>query len=127
MNAKSEISTATSVLDKVKILLAIAIVVGGIAGYYMYEAAPTVLRVGGVILSLAVAIGVFSATGVGRELWQFIQGSRIELRKVVWPNRQETGQTTLVIIFFVIIMGIFFWLLDMFLLWATKLLTGQGG
>jgi len=127
MNAKSEISTATSVLDKVKILLAIAIVVGGIAGYYMYETAPTVLRVGGVILSLAVAIGVFAATGVGRELWQFIQTSRIELRKVVWPNRQETGQTTLVIIFFVIVMGIFFWLLDMFLLWATKLLTGQGG
>jgi preprotein translocase subunit SecE len=66
-------------------------------------------------------------SGVGRELWRFIQGSRIELRKVVWPNRQETGQTTLVIIFFVIIMGIFFWLLDMLLAWAARMLTGQGG
>jgi preprotein translocase subunit SecE len=85
------------------------------------------LRVAGVIFSLAVAISVFMTSDVGRELWRFIQGSRIELRKVVWPNRQETVQTTLVIIFFVIVMGIFFWLLDMFLMWATRLLTGQGG
>jgi preprotein translocase subunit SecE len=127
MNAKSDISTESSPLDKVKIVLAIAIVVGGVAGYYIYETAPMVLRIASVIFSLAVALGVFATTGVGRELWRFIQGSRIELRKVVWPNRQETGQTTLVIIFFVIIMGIFFWLLDMFLVWAVKLLTGQGG
>jgi preprotein translocase subunit SecE len=127
MNAKSEISTETSPLDKVKIVLAIAIVIGGIAGYYIYETAPAVLRIGSVIFALAIGIGVFMTTGVGRELWRFIQGSRVELRKVVWPNRQETGQTTLVIIFFVIIMGIFFWLLDMFLMWATRLLTGQGG
>ena len=127
MNAKSDISTESSVLDKVKIVLAIAIVVGGVAGYYIYETAPMVLRIASVIFSLAVALGVFATSGVGGELWRFIQGSRIELRKVVWPNRQETGQTTLVIIFFVIIMGIFFWLLDMFLVWAVKLLTGQGG
>lgn len=127
MNAKSETSTGASALDKVKILLAIAILLGGIAGYYIYDDAPAVVRIGAVIFSLAIAIAVFMATGVGRELWRFIQGSRVELRKVVWPNRQETMQTTLVIIFFVIIMGLFFWLLDMFLMWATRLLTGQGG
>jgi len=127
MNAKSETSTGASALDKVKIFLAAAILVGGVVGYYTYEDAPTVLRVGGVVFSLAVAIAVFMTSEPGRELWRFIQGARVELRKVVWPNRQETGQTTLVIIFFVIIMGIFFWLLDMFLMWATRLLTGQGG
>jgi preprotein translocase subunit SecE len=127
MNAKSETTTGTSALDKVKILLAIAIVIGGIAGYYIYETAPAVLRIGSVIFALAVGIAVFATSGVGRELWRFIQGSRVELRKVVWPNRQETGQTTLVIIFFVIIMGIFFWLLDMFLAWGARTLTGQGG
>jgi preprotein translocase subunit SecE len=127
MNVKSDTSTETSGLDKVKIVLAIAIVVGGIAGYYIYEDAPAVLRIGAVIFSLAIAIGVFATSGPGQELWRFIQGSRIELRKVVWPNRQETGQTTLVIIFFVIIMGVFFWLLDMFLAWAARMLTGQGG
>jgi preprotein translocase subunit SecE len=127
MNAKSDITTETSALDKVKIVLAIAIVIGGVAGYYAYETAPAVLRIGGVIFSLAIAIGVFMTTDSGRQLWRFIQGSRVELRKVVWPNRQETTQTTLVIIFFVIIMGIFFWLLDMFLAWAARMLTGQGG
>jgi preprotein translocase subunit SecE len=127
MNAKSDTSSLSSPLDKVKVFLAIAILVAGVAGYYIYEAAPTVLRVAGVVFSLAVAIAVFMTSDVGRELWRFIQGSRVELRKVVWPNRQETVQTTLVIIFFVVIMGIFFWLLDMFLMWATRLLTGQGG
>jgi preprotein translocase subunit SecE len=127
MNAKSETSTGASPLDKVKIALAIAILFAGIAGYYVYETAPAVLRIGGVIFSLAIAIGVFMLTEPGRELWRFIQGSRVELRKVVWPNRQETTQTTMVIIFFVIIMGVFFWLLDMFLAWAARMLTGQGG
>jgi preprotein translocase subunit SecE len=127
MNAKTETGTGTGPLDKVKVVIAIALLVGGVAAYYIYEDSPTVVRVAGVLLALAIAIGVFMTSVPGRELWRFIQGSRVELRKVVWPNRQETVQTTLVIIFFVILMGIFFWLLDMFLMWATKLLTGQGG
>jgi preprotein translocase subunit SecE len=127
MNAKTETGTGTGPLDKVKVVIAIALLVGGVAAYYIYEDSPTVVRVAGVLLALAMAIGVFMTSVPGRDLWRFIQGSRVELRKVVWPTRQETVQTTLVIIFFVILMGIFFWLLDMFLMWATKLLTGQGG
>jgi preprotein translocase subunit SecE len=127
MNAKTETGTGTGPLDKVKVVIAIALLVGGVAAYYIYEDSPTVVRVAGVLLALAMAIGVFMTSVPGRDLWRFVQGSRVELRKVVWPTRQETVQTTLVIIFFVILMGIFFWLLDMFLMWATKLLTGQGG
>jgi preprotein translocase subunit SecE len=127
MNAKTETDTGSSPLDKLKVILAIGLLVGGVAGYYIYEDSPAVIRIAGVLFSLAVAIGVFMTTSAGRDLWRFVQGSRIELRKVVWPTRQETMQTTLVIIFFVVLMGIFFWLLDMFLMWATKLLTGQGG
>ena len=56
-----------------------------------------------------------------------MQGSRIELRKVVWPTRQETLQTTLVVFVAVFVMGIFFWLLDMILGSVTRALTGQGG
>jgi len=66
-------------------------------------------------------------TAMGREMWQFIQTSRVELRKVVWPSRQDTTQTTLAVIVFVIILGVFFWGLDMGLWWVTKTLTGQGG
>jgi preprotein translocase SecE subunit len=68
---------------------------------------------------------VFMVTGPGANSGVH-PGLAVELRKVVWPNRQETAQTTMVIIFFVIIMGIFFWLLDMFLAWAARMLTGQG-
>ncbi len=64
---------------------------------------------------------------MGRRFWQFILDSRVELRKVVWPSRQETLQTTAVVFGFIVIAGLFFWLLDLLLAWATRLLTGQGG
>jgi preprotein translocase subunit SecE len=70
---------------------------------------------------------VFASSRQGRGFWQFMLDSRIELRKIVWPSRQETGTTTLVVFAFVIIAGVFFWLLDLGLAWATRLLTGQGG
>ena len=62
----------------------------------------------------------------GRGFWQFVLDSRVELRKIVWPNRQETGMTTLVVFGFVIVAGLFFWVLDLGLAWATKALSGQG-
>jgi len=45
----------------------------------------------------------------------------------VWPTREEAMQTTLAVLVFALVMGVFFWLLDMFLLWVTRILTGQGG
>jgi preprotein translocase subunit SecE len=63
----------------------------------------------------------------GRALWEFVSDSRIELRKVVWPTRQETLQTTLVVAVAVLVMGIFFWILDWLLGALTRALTGQGG
>ena len=127
MNAKTETPTGASALDSVKLILSAALLLGGLVGYYWFADASVLLRAVGVVLSLALAIGVFLTTARGRDVWRFIQSSRIELRKVVWPTRQETFQTTMAVIIFVIIMGLFFWGLDMFLLWATRMLTGQGG
>jgi preprotein translocase subunit SecE len=80
------------------------------------------------IVFAALGVGAFVAlqSVQGRNFWQFVQGSRIELRKVVWPTRQETLQTTLVVFVAVFVMGIFFWLLDMILGSVTRALTGQG-
>lgn len=125
MNAKAE--TGPSILDTLKLVLAVAFLVGGIVGYYYYEDESILLRVAGVLAGLAVAAVLAMLTDKGRELWRFIQGSRIELRKVIWPTRQETFQTTLTVFVFVLILSIFFWGLDFFLLWASRLLTGQGG
>jgi len=126
MNAKTE-NPGANALDTVKLVLAVAILLGGIVGYYWFIDMAAWQRWLGVLASIGVGIAVFMTSAQGQATWRFIQSARIELRKVVWPTRQETVQTTIVIIFFVVILGVFFWLLDMFLLWATRMLTGQGG
>ncbi|MGD8964460.1 MAG: preprotein translocase subunit SecE, partial [Gammaproteobacteria bacterium] len=113
MNAKTEMPAGASALDSVKLVLSAALLLGGLVGYYWFADASVVLRAVGVVLSVALALAVFFTTARGRDLWRFIQTSRVELRKVVWPTRQETFQTTMAVIIFVIIMGVFFWGLDM--------------
>jgi len=62
-------------------------------------------------------------TELGVETLEFMQGSRAELRKVVWPTRAETTQTTLIVIAMVVIMGLLLWLLDVLLFWLVRLIT----
>jgi len=78
---------------------------------------------------VAVGIGVFVAfqSAQGQALWRFIQAARAELRRVVWPTLEETRNTTIAVLVFALIMGVFFWLLDLGLLYATSKITGQGG
>jgi preprotein translocase subunit SecE len=125
MSTKTETPQA-SPLDTAKLALAVAVLLSGLVAYYVYDQWPTVLRVGAVLLALAAALVVVYQTARGKLIWRFIQGSQVEVRKVIWPTRQETLQTTLTVLVFVFILGIFFWLLDMGLLWITKLATGQG-
>jgi preprotein translocase subunit SecE len=63
----------------------------------------------------------------GKRLWSFIQGSRIEIRKVVWPTQQETTQTAIAVFVFTLVMALFFWGLDSLLLWLTRTLVGSAG
>jgi preprotein translocase subunit SecE len=124
MNTNAE--TGSGFLDTVKLALAIAILVGGIAAFYVYEQQSLLVSVSVLLVAVAVAVAVFMQSERGRTLWKFIQGSRIEIRKVIWPTRQETLQTALTVLVFALILGIFFWGLDFFLLWITRLLTGYG-
>jgi preprotein translocase subunit SecE len=112
--------------DKVKLTIAILIVIAGVAGYYVLASQATWLRWAAVVASLAVAAVVVAFSRYGSEFRRFVELARIELRKVVWPTRQETMQTTIVVFAFVAIAGVFFWLLDLALAWATKFFTGQG-
>jgi preprotein translocase subunit SecE len=113
--------------DKAKAAVAILIVVAGVAGYYVLANQPAWLRWLAVAASLVLAGLVVAFSRYGTEFRRFVELARIELRKIVWPTRQETGQTTLVVFVFVIVAGVFFWLLDLALAWVTKTLTGQGG
>ena len=125
MSTKTEQSV--SLFDSVKLFIAGVLLIGGLFGYYYYgDQYSQVYRVVGVLLSTILAIIVAMSSDPGRELWHFAQSSRIELRKVIWPTRQEALQTTLAVIVFVIVMGVFFWCLDLFLLWVTQTLTGRG-
>ena len=126
MNSNQETSPGNA-LDTVKLALAVALLIGGIAGFYQYEQQSLLASVSLLLVALALAVVAFMLTDRGRELWKFVQGSRVEIRKVIWPTRTEAMQTTLTVFVFVLILGLFFWALDMFLLWITRLLTGQGG
>jgi preprotein translocase subunit SecE len=112
--------------DGVLLGLAIVLVLGGVAAFYVLGSQPGWLRWLSVVIGIAMGVAVFAWSQSGRNFWQFVQDSRNELRKVVWPTRQETWMTTAVVFGFVFVAGLFFWGLDVFLAWATKWLTGQG-
>jgi len=113
--------------DKAKLAVAILIVAAGVAGYYVLAAQPNWVRWLAVTGSLVLAAVVVAFSRYGSEFRRFVELARIELRKIVWPTREETGKMTAVVLVFVVVAGIFFWLLDLVLAWATKALTGQGG
>jgi preprotein translocase subunit SecE len=125
MDTKAD--TGPTPLDTLKLIAAAGVLVAGIVGYYYYPGLPVVVRAGGVLLAMGLSVVVLLQSAQGKALWRFVNSSRVELRKVVWPTREEAIQTTIAVIIFTVVMGIFFWLLDMFLLWVTRFLTGQGG
>lgn len=114
--------------DKIKLSAAALLLAGAIAAFYYYAAQASLLvRVLGLLAAAIAAAAVFFQTESGRKTWTFLQEARSEVRRVVWPTRQETMQTTLLVFVAVIIVAIFLWLLDMLLLWLVRLATGQGG
>ena len=124
---ETKVEEQATFVDTVKLALAVLILLAGLVSYYYFANSAVLLRAFGVIVAVAAGIGVVFTSFQGQLLWKFIQGARVELRKVVWPTREETIQTTLVVLVFALIGGVFFWLLDLVLLFATKQITGQGG
>ena len=96
------------------------------ANYYLIEV-PKPLRVAGLVLLICIAIVIAFQTTKGRQAWKFFRESRNEVRKVVWPNRQTTFQTTLIVMVVVVIFAVVMWGVDAFLMRAVGWLTGQGG
>ncbi len=106
--------------------IAVALLLAGVAGYYVLGTQPALVRWGCVLAGLVAGALVFGLSAGGREFGGFVVESRNELRKVFWPAKNETWWMTLMIFIFAAVAGVAFWLLDLFLAWATKLLTGQG-
>lgn len=118
MVAKTE--EQSSGLDTVKLIIAMAILVGGVFGFYYFEDESQLLRVLGVIGMSILSFVVVTTTAIGKKGLGFAKDSRTEVRKVVWPTRQETVQTTLAVLVMVLIVAIMLWLVDMFLGWGVR-------
>ena len=126
---KSEGATGA---DKAKLWGAILIAAAGVAAFYGLKGAQAdwvrwLVFVG----ALLIGAVVFAVSEYGRGLWKFVLDARIELYKVFWPTREETGSMTIVVFGFVLIMSFFFWGIDTLLGWATRTMlgtvTGTGG
>jgi len=117
-----------SALDTAKLIAGTAILAGGIVGFYSLSTWPIWAR--WLIVLAALAAGVFVAlqSMQGQAFWEFVQSSRIELRKVVWRDRDSppTAQVALLVFVVVAILTLFFWGLDWILGSLTRWLTGQG-
>jgi len=113
--------------DVARVVIAVVLVIAGVAAFYEFDTASSWLRWGAVVGGLVLGLAVVATSAYGRAVIQFVLDSRVELRKIVWPNQRESMTTTAVVFGFVILGGGFFWLVDFILAWATRHLTGQGG
>ncbi|MBM3344640.1 MAG: preprotein translocase subunit SecE [Betaproteobacteria bacterium] len=116
----------TNPVEVLKALVAVAFVFAGIATFYHYSDKAMVIRVGAVLGGMAAAALMFLTTEWGRQFKTYAQESVEETRKVVWPTRKETLQTTGIVFVFVLIMALFLWMVDGSLLWVVQKLIGRG-
>ena len=123
MNANT---TSVAVPDLAKWIGAFAILAGGIVGFYYWSDESLLLRVIGLLILSAAAVFVAGRTEKGRATWDFVRESHTEVRKVVWPTRKETAQTTLIVIAMVGLVAVILWILDGLLAWLVKLVLGTG-
>ena len=123
MNSIKPETQASGRADTHKLLAAGLVILIALVAFYVLANHSLLVRVLGLLGATSVAVWIAMKTGLGVETFEFIQGSRAELRKVVWPTRTETAQTTLVVIAMVVIMGLLLWSLDVLLFWLVRLIT----
>lgn len=125
MNTKADVSPAMDKLDPLKWLIAILLVGGGLFSFYYFEEVSHLLRIVALLASVGIAVFVASKTETGRSTLDFIHESHLEIRKVVWPTREETLQMTGVVILMVVILAILIWVIDSTLIWLVRLITNH--
>ena len=126
MNPKGETQYIKR-FDGVKWTLVIVLLVALVVLNYFYSNVAWGIRAAAGLIIAGIALAIASQTQKGYRAWEFIKGARGELRKVSWPSRKETGQTTLVVVAMVILIALILWGLDSFFIWFIAWLTGQRG
>jgi preprotein translocase subunit SecE len=126
MNIKTSAQT-TDKRDMFKWLIVVLLVGSGIVSFYYFDEQSVLIRVVSLLVIAVIAAWVASRTERGKYTLDFIHESHIEVRRVVWPTRQETIQMTSVVLFMVVLLALVVWVLDGVLMWVLRLLTGHGG
>jgi preprotein translocase subunit SecE len=123
MNAKTE-SQGDSSFDSLKWLIVILLIVGGIGGNMYYSDESLLYRSLALVAIALVAAFLAIQTASGAAFWVLAKEARTEIRKVVWPTRQESTQTTLIVLAFVLLMSLILWGLDTLLGWIVSMFIG---
>lgn len=127
MNAKNIAQRSQSRFDAVKWFFVFVLLAAGVVANEYFSATAWAIRAAVGIVWAVGLILLAGQTAKGLKAWTFMKGARTELRKVVWPTRQETVQTTLMVVLVVFVMAIILWGLDSVFLWGVSWLTGQRG
>jgi preprotein translocase subunit SecE len=125
MTARAE-SDASSGVDTAKLIVAVVVLVTGIIGFYYFSEKSLLYRVLGVLLATIASFSLVLTAAIGKEFMAFLREARVEVRKVIWPTRQETIQSTMMVVVMVVLVGMLLWMLDAALFWGISYLTGQG-
>ena len=123
MSTGSEVATHAS-LDWLKWLVVVALVSAGVVGNWYYQDQALLYRVLALVVLAALAALMARQTERGRAAWQLMKDARNEIRRVVWPKRPETVQTTGIVLVLVIVFGLILWLLDTVLSWIVSSVIG---
>ncbi|ARS52104.1 MULTISPECIES: preprotein translocase subunit SecE [Kushneria] len=110
--------------DALKWAAAVVLVAVAVAGNVYFADQPMIYRVIGVVVLVVAALGIALTTSRGRELTSLARNAKKEIQRVVWPTRQETFQTTAIVLGAVVIVGLLLWLIDMFFGWLVSTLIG---
>ena len=122
MNVKAENHESSQVGDVAKYVVAVLLVVAGIVGFYWFAAWATPLRALLPLAGVVAAGAVFAMTAKGRLTREYLGEARFELRKVIWPTRQETIRTTIMVIIVVILVSLLLGVIDFFISGGLRLL-----
>lgn len=123
MNTKTEQQQQYR-FDGLKWILVALIVAAGVAGNVLFADQSLLYRVIALLVLAVIAIAIAMQTEKGAALWNLMQGSRTEIRKVVWPTHQETLQTTAIVLLLVVIMALILWGLDSLLSYIVAQIIG---
>ena len=114
-------------MDGIKWLLAILVLAAAVYGNHYYQEQSVLVRAIGVVVLVVVAGFIAASTYKGKTFINFSKEAKIEVRKVVWPTRQETLQTTFIVLAATVVTSLILWGLDGVVVWVVGLLTGFGG